>query len=186
MLDDLSWNLLTHFPWYLYASLLRDLLLHIHRVLSADSLGEFLALLPGHIYGEVLASLVWHLLTLCPWHRLLNFLWHLLAVLFWNLELVILLGHSIFITMTYLLTLLVVPIAVAFLLVACGALLLILPVHHRIIDHVALLLVHSPAPLLAAGVIHGATSGLGELVTMLLVTNVLQHKQVKTFLFPAF
>ena len=169
MLYDLSWNLMTHFPWYLYASLLRDLLLHIHRVLSADSLGEFLALLPGHIYGEVLASLVWHLLTLCPWHCLLHFLRDLLAVLFGNLELVILtiLGRIIFITKSYLLTLLMIPVAMAFLLITGGALLLILPVDHLVIDHVALLLVHSPAPLLAAGVIHSATSGLGELVTKL-------------------
>ena len=86
MLDDLSWNLMAHFPWYLYASLLRDLLLHIHRVLSADSLRKFLALLPGHIYGEVLAPLVWNLLTLCPWYCFLYFLLYLLAMLFWNLE----------------------------------------------------------------------------------------------------
>ena len=86
LLYNLSWNFVTHLPWYLYASLLVYFLLHIHRVLSADSFGEFLALFPGHIYGEVLAPLVWNLLTLCPWYRFLYFLLYLLAMLFWNLE----------------------------------------------------------------------------------------------------
>ena len=86
LLYNLSWNLIAHLPWYLYASLLRDLLLHIYRILGANSFGEFLALLSGHIYGEVLAPLVWNLLTLCPWYCFLYFLLYLLAMLFWNLK----------------------------------------------------------------------------------------------------
>ena len=42
------------------------------KYLGADSLVELLALLMGHVYGEVLATLVWHLLALSPWHLLLH------------------------------------------------------------------------------------------------------------------
>ena len=74
-----------------------------------------------------------------------------------------------------------VPMPVALLFIACLALLLILVVNQCLVDDVALLLVNSPAPLLAAGVKHSAASGLGELVAMLLVTNVLQWKIVSVF-----
>ena len=47
----------------------------------------------------------------------------------------------------HLLALLVVSVSVALLLVAVGALLLVLVVHHCLVRHVALLLVHHPAPV---------------------------------------
>ena len=56
------------------------------KYLGADSLGELLALLTGHIDGEVLATLVRHLLALGPWHLLLHLLGHLLAVLLGHLQ----------------------------------------------------------------------------------------------------
>ncbi len=56
------------------------------RCLSADGLGELLALLPGNVDGEVLAALVRHLLALGARHLLLHLLRHLLAVLLRHLE----------------------------------------------------------------------------------------------------
>ena len=61
----------------------------------------------------------------------------------------------------------------ALLLVAVGAFLLVLVVHHSLVDHVALLLVHSPAPLLRARIIHSPAPGHSELVTMLLISDAL-------------
>ena len=88
----------------------------------------------------------------------------------------------------YLLALLVVAVAVALLLVAGGALLLVLPVHQGLVHlqadgqsvtrgqgghHLALFLVDRPAALLARGVEHRAAAGDGELVTVLLVADTL-------------
>ena len=56
------------------------------KYLGADSLGELLALLTGHVDGEVLAPLVWHLLALGPWYLLLHLLGNLLAVLLGHLQ----------------------------------------------------------------------------------------------------
>ena len=67
-----------------------------------------------------------------------------------------------------------IPMAMALLFIAGGALLLILVVYCCLIDHVALLLVHRPAPLLTAGVVHSSASGLGKLIAMLLITNTLK------------
>ena len=53
--------------------------------LSANSFGEFFALLAWDVYWEVLASLVRNLPALRPWHLLLNLLWHLLAMLLGHL-----------------------------------------------------------------------------------------------------
>ena len=78
--------------------------------------------------------------------------------------------------MRYLLTLLVITIAVTFLLVAVCTLLLVLVVHHRLVRHVALLLVHRPAPLLAARVVHCSTPGHCELIAVLLISNTLKSK----------
>jgi hypothetical protein len=72
-----------------------------------------------------------------------------------------------------------IPIAMTLLLIAGSALLLILPVYHCLIDHVALLLVNCPAPLLTAGVIHSTASGLCKFIAMLLVPNVLKKKHFK-------
>ena len=49
--------------------------------LSADSFGEFLALLSRDVNWEILAPFVRNLPALCPWHLLLNLLWDLLAML---------------------------------------------------------------------------------------------------------
>ena len=75
--------------------------------------------------------------------------------------------------MRYLLTLLVITIAVTFLLVAVCTLLLVLVVHHGLVRHVALLLVHRPAPLLAARVVHSPAPRHSELVAVLLVPDAL-------------
>ena len=100
LFDDLARNLVTYLPGDLDACLLWYFLGNIDRVLEArglirgleeskylgaDSLGELLALLTGHIDGEVLATLVRHLLALGPWHLLLHLLGHLLAVLLGHL-----------------------------------------------------------------------------------------------------
>lgn len=75
--------------------------------------------------------------------------------------------------LTHLLALLVVSVAVALLFVAVGALLLVLVVNHGLVGHVALLLVHGPAPLLGTRVEHSAAPGHRELVTVLLVSDTL-------------
>ena len=67
-----------------------------------------------------------------------------------------------------------IPISMTFLFIAGSALLLILVVHNCLIDHVTLLLVHRPAPLLTAGVVHSSASGLGKLIAMLLISNTLK------------
>ena len=75
--------------------------------------------------------------------------------------------------MRYLLTLLVITVSVTFLLVTMCTLLLVLVVHHGLVGHVALLLVHGPAPLLGACVEHSTTPGHRELVAMLLIPDAL-------------
>ena len=67
-----------------------------------------------------------------------------------------------------------IPIAMTLLFIAGGALLLILPVYNCLVHHVALLLVHRPAPLLTAGVVDSSASGLGKLIAMLLISNTLK------------
>ena len=76
---------------------------------------------------------------------------------------------------SYRLALLMIAMSMTLLLIAGGALLLVLIVHHGLMDNLTLLLVNSPAPLLATGVIHCATSCLGELITVLLVTDILKQ-----------
>ena len=76
--------------------------------------------------------------------------------------------------MRYLLTLLVITVSVTFLLVTMCTLLLVLVVHHGLVGHVALLLVHSPAPLLAASVVHGPAPRHRELVAMFLISDTLE------------
>ena len=83
----------------------------------------------------------------------------------------------------HLLALLVVSVSVALLLVAVGALLLVLVVHDGLVRHVALLLVHHPAPLLAARVVHSPASCHRELVAVLLVPDALCAKNIISFSF---
>ena len=78
--------------------------------------------------------------------------------------------------MRYLLTLLVITIAVTLLLIAVCTLLLVLVVNHCLVCHVALLLVHGPAPLLTACVVNCPTPGHCELIAMLLISNTLPFK----------
>ena len=85
--------------------------------------------------------------------------------------------------LTHLLALLVVSVAVALLFVAVGALLLVLVVHDGLVRHVALLLVHHPAPLLAARVVHSPASCHRELVAVLLVPDALCAKNIISFSF---
>ena len=87
LLDDLSWNLIAYFLRDLHTGLLRDLLLHIYRVLSADSFGKVLALFSGNIEGNIFTLFLWYFLAFCSWHCFLHFLRHLLAMLLWNLKL---------------------------------------------------------------------------------------------------
>ena len=68
-----------------------------------------------------------------------------------------------------------ISVSVALLLVAVGALLLVLVVHHGLVGHVALLLVHGPAPLLRARVEHSPAPRYRELVTMLLIPDALSE-----------
>ena len=66
-----------------------------------------------------------------------------------------------------------VAVPVALLLVASGALLLVLEVGDGLVHHGALLAVHHPALLLALGVVHGAALRLRELITLLPVPDIL-------------
>ena len=75
--------------------------------------------------------------------------------------------------MSYRLALLMIPMPMTLLFIAGGALLLVLIVHHGLMDNLTLLLVNSPAPLLTACVKHSAAACLRELIAMLLVTNTL-------------
>ena len=62
-----------------------------------------------------------------------------------------------------------VAVSMALLFVAVRTFLLVLVVDHRLVRHVALLLVDGPAPLLAACVVHRPASGHCELITVFLV-----------------
>ena len=101
LFDDLARDLVTDLPgdldtcllWYLLGNI--DWVLKVigsrrgpgkPKYLGTDCLGELFALLTGHIDGEVLAPLVWHLLAFGPWHLLLHLLGHLLAVLLGHLQ----------------------------------------------------------------------------------------------------
>ena len=75
--------------------------------------------------------------------------------------------------MAHLLTLLMIPIAMALLLITCLTLLIILIVHHCLMYDIALFLTDSPAPLLAAGIKHCPASCHRELITVLHVTYIL-------------
>ena len=69
---------------------------------------------------------------------------------------------------------LLVSISRALLLVGGATLLLVLPVHHSLVHHLALLLVDRPAPLLAAGVEHCSTLGIeGDNIA----TGLLQNQE---------
>ena len=102
---------------------------HLDGIFSADSLWKLSALLPWNVDGHILTLLVWHIFALGPRHLAFNLLGHLLADLFWNA-----------------LALLVVAVPVALLLVLGRALLLVLPVRHCLVHHLALLLVNCVAP----------------------------------------
>ena len=78
--------------------------------------------------------------------------------------------------MSYRLALLMIPMPMTLLLIAGGALLLVLIVHHGLMDNLTLLLVNSPAPLLTACVKHSAAACLCELIAMFLITNTLEQK----------
>ena len=54
--------------------------------LCTNSFRELLALLPRHIYGEVLASFIWDFLTLGSGNLLFHFFGDLLTVFLWDLE----------------------------------------------------------------------------------------------------
>ena len=62
-----------------------------------------------------------------------------------------------------------VAVSVALLFVAVRTFLLVLVVDHRLVRHVALLLVDGPAPLFTAGVVHRPASGHCELIAVFLV-----------------
>ena len=70
-----------------------------------------------------------------------------------------------------------VAVSVALLFVAVRTFLLVLVVDHRLVRHVALLLVDGPAPLLAAGVVHGPAPRHRELVAVLLVADAMEVDQ---------
>ena len=76
LLHNHSGDCVTNLLRNLHTDLLRDFLLHIDRVLSANCLGKLLAFFSWNINWEILAALIRNFLTFGARYLLLYFLWN--------------------------------------------------------------------------------------------------------------